>query len=1049
MSTILRYLTENKLLITLFILMTFVAGIVTYKGLKKDFMPSIDFDAMTIKVVYPGASATDVELNVIVSIEDKLAGISNIKEYTSISTDDGGTIFVNIDPDASNVQRVKDEIYRNISKETIEDLPSGVKEIILTEIDPDVFAVYEISVSAKEAANVSDKELFDLADRLEDMLKKVNGVNNVSMSGYLDREIHINIDPEKMSSYYISLNDVVNSIQVRNVRSTGGTLQSLQNEQNIVSIGEFSNPMDVKDVIVRSNFEQKRVHIKDIANVKDSFKDADVYIRANKEKSVILSISKKANADIIKTIDNIKDFFDKNKAMFSDKFELTVIRDMSDSIRSLLDVVINNAAIGFVLVVVILFIFLDLKTSLWTAFGIPISLMMLFVYMYKTDMTFNTMTLGAIITVLGMLVDHGIVAAEAIHHNKSMEMSSMDAVVAGVKSIFSPVIVSVLTTIMAFLPLLAIKGIIGKLIYVFPVVVTATLLFSLFEAMFILPVHLKDERPKEAKKSDWFISLENIFEKYLKKILKYRYLVVVLLLVSIAPALFLCKGVISNFVLLSDDSSDKITINLEADKGTSLKYMREISGQVENLVFSTIPEKQRVSVLTKVGLHASGMSQEYHTNWAQITINLIPKTQRTKNAAEIIASLRKEISPETIKDLKLASFEKSGLGPSAGDPVNIKLISNNSDTLQTYREKIKNFLASIKGVQDIDDDQKLGKEELRLVFDYNKLAQYELSVADIARTIRTAYEGTIASHIQTLDRKIDFRVKIDDAYQRDSKFLYDLLIPNKSGRLIKLKEIVSFKVKDGKSKVNHYNGDRVLTITAKIDEKIATSNQINQLINVKFRNEIEQCPDLTMYFGGEAEKTDEAMEGIAAAFLIAILSIYLIIVALFRSFSQPLIIITIIPFGLLGALIAFALHRVPLSLFGIIGMIGLTGVVVNDSIIIVDFINKLARDPNTNAQNVIQLIALGVKERLRAVLLTTLTTLAGLFPTIYGFGGDVGILVPIVMAMGYGLLFATGLTLFITPSLYMIDGDIKMLFKRIINKIFPSKTTLAKPTFFT
>jgi len=1033
MEKIIRFFADNKLFVNLLIIFILVSGLLSLQGIRRESMPNVETDVMVITVIYPGASPVDVELNAVVPIEEELSNISGIDYYTSLSIENGASIFVEIEEDVEDKRRVKDEIFREIDKSSIEDIPDEVDEIIVTEIEPKIRPVYTFSVSQKKGSKVSERELHDFVDDLEKMLEKLSGVNDVTLSGYRDREVHIDVIPDRMKSLHVSLNEIVNSIKTRNVRSTGGSLQSLHREQNIVTIGQFEDPSEVGEVIIRSGFEQKRVRVKDVATVRDDFEEADVKIHVNAEKGMILAVNKKENADIISTVQGIKYFLSKNSELYKDRFDITVVDDRTEEIESLISVVLTNAIIGFVLVVIILFIFLDFRTSFWTAMGIPLSLFMVFTFMRTQDYTLNIMTLGAIITVLGMVVDHGIVIAEAIYENRSKGMSPLEATVQGIKSVFTPVTITILTTIVAFLPMLAIGGMMGKFIFIFPVIVVATLIASFFEATVILPGHLSNLKPGKKKKSDWFNPVKEFYGRLLEKVLRWRYPVAGGFVVLFLAAFTMCGEPIKNFVLMDDNTADIVYINLEAAKGTPLEVTERLTGQVEKLVMTHVSETDRVSVITSIGHHTVGHeSLGNHENWSQVQINLVPVTERSRSADDVIEDLRSIINTDRLKDFKMVAFEKKGSGPPTGFAVNVRIIGSDMKASKRVQMKIENFLHSIKGVTDIDNDQKNGKEELKLVLDYDRLSQYGITVSDVASTIYTAYEGTIATYVQTTDQKIEYRVRVDDRFHRGRNFLLDLLVPNTEGRLIRVGDIARIKVQQGASLINHYNGDRSITITANVDSEVVTSAQVARMINEKFSWVPKKYPGTYILHGGETKRTSETMGGVRSAFLMAVLLIYFILILMFRSVTQPVMILLTIPFGMVGVLIAFSAHGMPLSFFAIIGIIGLSGVVINDSVIMVDFINRVFQTKQEdNSISTISLITEGAKQRLRPVLLTTLTTVAALMPTAYGIGGDAQMLVPAVMAMAYGLLFASLLTLLFIPALYLINRDIRVLLTRL------------------
>ena len=1031
MEKVLRYFAENKLVVNLLVIMIIVVGIYSAYNLKQDVFPPTDIDTMIVTVIYPGASPADVELNAVVPIENMIRNIQGIKDFVSLAIDNGATIYVYLDQDAPDKQKVKDEVYRNLSN--VPDLAPEVEDIIIRDANPKLMSVYIFGVSGKAEADIGERELNQFVDSLEERLLRVKGVAEIRKSGYRDREIKILISPEKMERYYISLNDIVKSIQTRNIRATGGTIQSIQKEQTIVTIGQFENPLDVKDVIIRSNFERRSIKVRDIGNVKDGFKKRDIEIRVNKEDGITMSVVKQEDADIVETVKNVKRFLEENKGTFPGGVKVTTIDDRSLSIISLLKVVQSNAFIGFGLVFLILLLFLDFRTSFWTAFGIPLTIFMILTYLYVADLSINLITLGAIITVLGMLVDHGIVISESIYSYKLEGLSSLEATIKGIKDVIAPVTVTILTTIVAFLPMLYIGGTMGKFIYLYPIIIGVALIASFFEAMFILPNHLSHGRQKRRRRKDRFAAVADLYQKFLHGILRIRYIVIILFFALAAVTLYYTQDTIKNFVLLWENTSDAFYINLEAEEGTGLSKTSEFTKKIEDIVMKKVKDDERVSVRTSVGHHTvkKTSSKGNHENWAQVAVYLVPKTERIRTVEGVMRDLKKDINIKKIKEFKKITFSKQVIGPSPGSAVDIKIVGKDEEVKKKVQGEIEEYLATLPGVMDIDNDQKFGKEELKINFDYEKLAQFGLNVESVAQAVRTAYEGTVATTIQTTDQKLDFRVEIEDAYKRDIKFLKNLLIPNAQGRLIKLGQVAVISTQKGKSIINHYNGERVITITASVNKEMTTSTKITQLVKHRFKNIPKEYPGTFLQFKGEAEETEESLQRLIIAFIIAILLIYFLLILLFKSLGQPIIILLTIPFGIVGVLLAFKAHGMPLSFMGIIGMIGLTGVVVNDSVVMVSFINRVMKsDTGQGTKYYIQKITEGAKKRLRPIILTTLTTVAGLIPTVYGIGGDAKTLVPVVMAMAYGLLFATLLTLIFVPAIYMVSMDIRKLFLR-------------------
>ena len=1000
-------------------------------NLRQEENPEAEINVMIVTVLYPGSSASDVEINAVEPIERKIDEINGIDHYTSLSLEGRASIILELDSDVANVRTVKDEVYRKVSLNNIPELPSEVEDIIITDINPKLKDVISFVVYPKDSVGVSDSELYDYSKALADELLRIDGVSDVRKSGWREREIHVEVNPEKAKKLDVSLTQIVNSVRTRNVRSTGGTLQSLSDEKTIVTISQFEDPLDVRDVIIRSNFAGKRIRVEDLADVFDTFKETSTKITVNGKTGVLLQMVKKENADIVETVENVKEYMENRNGLSNSRFEFDVVRDSSLGIKSLLKVVESNAILGFILVALVLLIFLDRKTAFWTAMGLPISLAIVFTYMMLADMSLNRISLIAIIAVIGMLVDDGIVIAERIFEKKREGLSAMQAAKEGVASVISPVIVSILTTIVAFLPMLTIGGVMGQFIRVFPIVVTAMLLASLFEATLMLPNHLGHGKVRRIKKANWFDPVKKLYGKFLKTALRFRYIVALIFVGIFIFSFIISKDTIKNFVLMPSTESEQINIDLEAAEGISLERMTELSTEIERIVLKTVPAGALVSTKATIGKHEGGFmsNKGQYENWSTVTINLSPVNEREISAGQIVIKLKKAINRDKYPHFNKLLIAERRHGPPMGEPVDVKIIGDDFEESELLMADLTNFIRSLDGVKNVQNDVIDGKKEINVVLRYERLAELGLTAQDVAQTVRIAYDGMIATSIETGDELLDFRVKVDDSFQKDEAYLLSLSIPNNKGRLIRLSDVAYLEEGVGKANVNHYDGERSIALSAKVDNDVITSAQANMKVREYYKSVAEKYPNTRVELEGEAKRTQETLGDIAFAYFLAIMLIFTVLILLFKSVTQPILIIMVIPFGIIGALVAFTLHGMPLSFMGLIGIVGLSGVVVNDSVIMVDFINKIFREKNSDDKKLaIASIIDGAKERLRPVLLTTITTVAGLLPTVYGFFGNSEMIVPVAMAMAYGLIFATTLTLVFTPSMYMIHNDIKGLF---------------------
>lgn len=1032
MKGLFLFFIRDKLIVNLIVISILGAGIFSIFRINREIFPATEMDSMRVAISYPGGRAEDVELNAVVPVEEVLDEISGVKNYRSISRDNRGRIFIELDDELKDVQAVKDEIYRSVSLAAIPDISEDVESIDIATFSARRIPVLRFALAAHQG--VSRGELYTMSDTLEKVLKKVDGVSGVTKGGYLNQYVNISLDPVKLDGAHVAISEVVNAIKMRNLRQPAGSILDHNNEEKIIVNGQFASYQEAAVLPVRSSFEHNGLQVSDIADVTLEYEESDTKTRANGLDTVVLTIRKKENADSIKVVDSLYEKLEECKGLYSKNFDIVPLLDTSESIREQIRVVITNATIGFILVLVVLLFFLDLRTSFWTAFSIPLCLLIVIVFLVFTGNSINIITLGAIITVLGMLVDDAIVVAETIYYKKEMGVPPLKAALEGLLEVLGPVAVTIISTIIAFMPMTMIGGRMGKFILLFPVVITVTLLSSLFEATFILPNHLAHSKGENTNKK-WFARLQGRYTAILAKGIEKRYEVLIGFIIIFIAALYLSFSGLKSFKLSREHTSDRIIVDVKAPISTSLVEMEERVAPFEQALMNSLEDGELRSIVTEVGELSTSNAEGNRSNWATIDINLSPSGKRDRDADAIMRDLRKKMDIKAFPRFDEIVYKKNRRGPDTGNAIDIKVLTRNTPHGLAVTRLLEQKIKEIDGVKDISLDYQVGEKEIHLVFDYDKLAGFGLTVADVASTVRAAYAGTTAGSIRSLAGELDFAVELTQEYRTTTDHLMNLLIKNGSGKLVRLGEFATFRIVPGEASIRHYNGDRSISITADVDDTIITPMTANGLIREAAIALIADYPDVALEFEGEERESRQALGGIARAFLLAIVMIYLIVLMLFRSAGLPLLVMSVVPFGVTGVFIAFWFHGIKLTFMALVGIVGLSGVVVNDSIIMVEFINSSVRKSHPSGHDFVAKICAGAGRRLRPIILTTVTTVAGLMPTVYGVGGKVPTLIPTVMAMAYGLLFATLLTLFFVPVLYMIGDDLRRWARAILGRV--------------
>ncbi|WP_028330707.1 efflux RND transporter permease subunit [Brachyspira alvinipulli] len=1052
MERIIVFFAKKTMLVNIIVMAILFVGGYYYFNLQKESIPSTDLDKMLIAVTYPGATPLDVEQNAVIPIEEELQGISGIDEYETTIIENVAIIIVTLDETLPDRQPVKDEVFRQM--QNVPDLSEDVEEVTTYDLNPNKKSIYTLAVHFKEGMSGNERELFDVSQMLENELVRLEGVGEIRIDGRTDPEIKVYVDPIKMQQNYIALSDVVNALSVRNVRATGGDMESGGKEQTVVTYGEFENPLDASNAVIRSTFNGQRVRVSDIGHVEEGFEDKTVYMRVNRASGYSLSVVKNENADILKTINVVNQYLKDNADLIPENIQVTPMGDDSRTIKSLLDIVTSNLIQGFIVIFITLIIFLDFKSAMFTSLGMIITMFACFIYMKVTGITFNMMSLAAIITVLGMIVDNSIVVSENIFNFKQAGYKGLEATRLAVSDVVMPMLASTLTTVAAFFPMLTISGIMGKILNIFPKIVIFTLVMSMLQAILLLPNQLQDKEdkyksykppkkksrfknPLDFDKDALFDKMKIPFGAALEKLIHIRYIVVGAFVALLIASVFLAQNSFKNFVLIYDTSADTIVINIEMPTGTTKEVTTKEIAKIEDVIAKVVKPEELVALYSLVGKQVDQeVVSEEKGSLAGIMVYLVPAAERNRTADELVVLINEELDKTDIRQtVPIFSMDTKG-SVDPGDPVDIRIVGNKTELAKQAKVEIKDFLATIPGVINIDDDDKVGKEELRIMLDYDKIAELGVDVATVANEARAAYYGIEATYIQELENKLNFRVVFDDKYTYDMQYLTNLLIPNSSRRLLYLHNLATIQTADGLATLKHYNGERTIKITADIEYGKNTSQKVMNAVREKFKDFSKQYRGLKLVFGGEAKETVKALKQLAFSFAMAFIFVYIVLLLQLNRFIQPIMIMIIIPFGLIGVLLGFAIHRMPLSFMGVVGIIGLAGVVVNNGIILVDLINKLIDEGvEGGKKGVAKAIVDGAKQRLRPVFLTTVTTVIGLLPTVYGIGGRADIIIPIVMALAYGLLFASLLTLIFLPCMFMIMFDLRLI------KIPPTKTS--------
>ena len=1060
MDSFLDFLVRQKKFALVFSLAFIAIGVLSVVGMQRDQFPTVDFEVLSVTTAYPGASPEDVEKSVTNVIEEELLSVSGIKEITSSSREGISSIIVTLEADLKDVTTTKNDVRNAVNRvksfpEEVTDLPQVI-DFNVTE-----FPVITLNI---DSTSGNFNQARQITDELQVAISRIKGVASVDNPSYLDSEIQIKVDPDKLDKYKMSINEVISAISSRNARFTVGGNNQESLEKNIVILSEFESLDDIKNVVIKSSFDGPVIRLDDIAEVFRGQEEEKSITRVNGTKGFVLQVKKQPQADIIRTVKRVRARVEELQKNIPDDINIFYTDDSSEAVANRLDIIIKNGYIGLALVLVVLGVFLSLKTAFWVAVSIPVTLLGTVFGLGLTGNTINLISLSGFILVLGIVVDDSIVIAESIHHYKSKEGNLYKNVVMGLKRVIMPVVTTIISTMLVMSSFFLMSGVLGKFIYVLPVVVLFALAISFLEITFALPAHLATN--KIEKQKTWFVPFENVYNRFMVHALKWRYIIVPLFIALLVySAMFAMKNI--PFNLFPSRGATVMFANIEAPNGSSASYTENIVIDVENIIVNEIGEDLK-SYTSKIG--------EYFTNKADIEIALTPTSDRERPAEDMAEKLK-----ELVKNVEGAEEIKISLlrpGPPQGADIEVTLVSDNDAQRALAADRLEEILKTIDGVDNINRNDEIGKPRIETVLDFDEMARLGVDYQSVYRHLRTAFSGSYVTDATIAGKEEDVRIYIGENDYTEN-FIKNTAVKNRQGNLIPMSQFSTLREIEGEPDYNHLDGDRSIKVTASIADgrprgrptKAEKPNESDEnqsfkvnpdetelseakparrgpppsktIILAKALKELNasvEYPQVSIITAGGAQESIDSLQDFLRAFVVAIIGIFLLLAILFNSYSQPMLVLAAVPFSLIGVIWAFYFHGEPLSFFALTGSLALMGVIVNDSLVMVSHLNYI-RDKSAQLEEKKVWIARGSRDRLRAVVLTTLTNMAGVLPLAYGIGGTDVFLQPMVLALGYGLIFGTFLTLILLPCMYLMNYDFINMLGRIRARFSRKKAT--------
>lgn len=1021
---------RNHVAANLLMMSLLVGGLVTALIMTVEIFPEIDPRVIVVSVPYPGSTPDEVEESINRRVEEAVTGIEGVKKVTSVAAEGAGTVTAELE-DNVNDREVLDDIKSAVDK--IQNFPpedADEEEVI------DASATQPV-ITIAIYGDTSERTLRELAFRMRDDLTALDGISIANVEGVRDYEIGVEVSETSLRKFNLTFREVAEAVRQFSINLPGGTIRSEAGEILLRTDHQAYDQNDFERIILRTNGDGTVLRLSDVATINDGFEAVDELSIFNGKPAAFVDVLQVGDQQVLDIEEKVKAYV--RDLALPTGVQATTWANAADILRSRIDLLVRNGLMGLVLVFGVLVLFLNLKLAFWTTMGIPISFMGAFIFIAAAGGTINMISLFAFIVVLGIVVDDAIIVGESIYTKREQGMAPMRAAVEGLQEVITPVTIGILTTVIAFIPMFFTSGFLGQVLGIIPLVVVSVLLMSLVEACFILPAHLSNVKANGMDGALPFVQsklrnglqrlIDNIYLPTLRRALKAPF-VVVAIAVCIMTLTFgaMSGGHIKSIFFPSIDADD-IAAKLRMPNGTPASETEQIVKHMMAMAEQTRTEfdEKLAAELGSVFLNMSanvgstpfsgrggpGGAQESSSgsHFGEVKIELMAGEVRPFSAKEIESRWR-----ELVGDIPGAQLTYFSNIFDAGEDINVELAHADFEQLLYATERLKDHLSEYAGVVEIRDSFELGKPELQLELTNEGLAS-GLTLNNLARQVRQAFYGEEAQRVQRGRDDIEVLVRYSEQERRNLASIYDMRVRLTNGEEVPFRTVAVAKEARGYSTINRSNRQRIVSVTAKVVADIANANEINaQLKNNVLPALTSELPGLSYNFEGAEKERKESFGSLLKALAVAMLGIFALLAVQLRSYTQPIIIMSVIPLGFVGAVLGHKLLGYPVSFFSFFGIVALSGVVINDSLILLDMINRL----RLQGKELMDAVIAACKRRFRPIMFTTLTTCAGLAPIISEKSLQAQFLIPMAISLAAGVAFATMITLVLVPSLYVI-----------------------------
>lgn len=1013
------WFTKNHVAANLLLITILLAGIFSLSNrIPLEVFPSFESDVVSVNVSLRGATPEDVEQGVAIRVEEAVQDLEGIKRITSRSSEGSASISIEIESGYESRDILADIKSR---VDAINTFPADAENPVVG-LSQRIREVLTVTI----AGDYSEAEIREYAERIRDDMLRIPGITQLELTGVRNYEITISVDQDKLRQYNLTLNDISQSVGNSSLDISAGNLRSSGGDILLRSKGQAYHKDEFASIVVKNNADGSIIHLEDVATINDGFEEYPVRTRFNGKQAVFIDVYRIGQQSAIDVADKVKEYIGEQQNNLPEGYELSYWDDNSQVVKNRLATLTSSALQGGILVLLLLTLFLRPAIAFWVFIGIPISFMGAFIVMPFFGITLNIMSLFGFILVLGIVVDDAIVTGENVYTHMRYNKSSEEAAIKGTQEVATPVTFGVLTTVVAFLPLAFIEGNRGALFAQLPVVIIPVLLFSLIESKFVLPAHLKFIKYREESELGKFSKFQRNFAdgfehaiiKYyqpiLNKALRNKGTTISMFIGAFILVISLIMAGWTKFVFFPRIPSETISMNLSMPTGTPFevtdKFIRKISDAATELQEKYIDEDGQSIVLNTLAI-TGGRGGTTHQGNVRFEISPPEQRESTITSSQLLKEWRELIG--TIPGAETITF-RAEIGRSS-DPIDVQLSATSITVLQDIAEKVKERLATYPTVFDIADSMSNGKQELQIELTKQGEA-LGLTRNSITQQIKTAYYGSEVQRIQRGrdDVRVMVRLPLDERQAISN--LEHILINTPSGGEVPLSHVAQLIPGQSPSSINRIDRYRVLNVTADVDKTDTNMTALNADLKAYLDELVAKYPGVSHSLEGEAKEQRESFGSLQWGLLLVFFAIYCLLAIPFKSYWQPMAVMSVIPFGVLGAVVGHWIMGMDLTIMSILGMLALVGVLVNDSLVLVDYINQ----KRSEGMALLEAVSTAGAARFRPVMLTSITTFFGLLPLLFEESTQAQFLIPMGVSLGFGILFATFITLILVPVNYML-----------------------------